>query len=123
MAATNYDHSGDNIGQAPSSVDALSKCNADSICNGFNSDGYYKSSLSNPHYESGVCLYKKVATTCPQFTGYTVAADTDHSWDDLGQVPFAMDAMSKCNADSMCNGFNSGGYYKSSISNPHYERG
>ncbi|PNH05594.1 hypothetical protein TSOC_008116 [Tetrabaena socialis] len=54
------------------------------------------------------------AIACPQFAGFTVTMDNDHTGDDIGQGFSPADAFDKCSADPNCMGFNSNGWYKTS---------
>ncbi|PNH04134.1 hypothetical protein TSOC_009739 [Tetrabaena socialis] len=116
-AAPDVDHSGDDIGRGSSVADATIKCNTDATCKGFNSDGAYKRLVSPTGAARGWCLYtKNTAGSCPAITGYTVAApDTDHLGDDIDQGSSVQDATTKCDADTACLGFNSGGFYKRAL--------
>ncbi|PNH05055.1 hypothetical protein TSOC_008717, partial [Tetrabaena socialis] len=92
------DHNGDDIGRYSfSNGDAANRCNVDPSCVGFNSDGWMKTSVSNPVRWPGYCLYTKRATG-----------------DDIGSQAFS-DPVAKCNADSTCLGFNNAGWYKYAI--------
>lgn len=59
-SAANVDHWGDDIGRASSVSDAAARCSADSACRGFNSDGWFKRSVTRLTAAQGYCLYTKL---------------------------------------------------------------
>ncbi|PNH07093.1 hypothetical protein TSOC_006482 [Tetrabaena socialis] len=114
----NVDHSGDDISRASSVADAANKCNTDATCKGFNSDGWYKRSVSpTTAAANGYCFYTKSTNSgCQQINGYTLTPNVDHSGDDISRASSVADAANKCNTDATCKGFNSDGWYKRSVS-------
>ncbi|GFR46285.1 hypothetical protein Agub_g7839, partial [Astrephomene gubernaculifera] len=54
---------------------------------------------------------------CTVFTGYTFLPFKDQFKSDLGQKPSLASALSACNADCSCKGFNSGGWVKTGTDN------
>ncbi len=55
------------------------------------------------------------AGACPAVFGYTAALYQDSIGSDLGQTYTMEAAAARCNADASCKGFNSGGWYKDSV--------
>ncbi|GLI71374.1 hypothetical protein VaNZ11_016564 [Volvox africanus] len=66
LANADVDHTGDNINSKALAINkALDKCNADSTCKGFNSNGWLKSVVSPTVPAQGVCLYTKITSQSP----------------------------------------------------------
>ena len=55
--------------------------------------------------------------------GYAAVADQDRIGDDIAQASSVSDAATRCNADDNCKGFNSGGWYKRSVTPTSYSNG
>ncbi len=55
------------------------------------------------------------ADGCPIIGGYTVEADVDRFGDDIGLAGSVAQALDACTSDRLCIGFNSGGWYKTSV--------
>lgn len=65
--AKNTDHLGDDISGIPASSisDAAARCSRTSSCRGFNSQGYYKRSVTPARQMLNVCLYTKIGKQQP----------------------------------------------------------
>ncbi|KAG2496689.1 hypothetical protein HYH03_005107 [Edaphochlamys debaryana] len=110
------DHNGDDISQKGSIAEAAAACRAEATCKGFNSQGWYKTTVTPTSSYQGMCFYVKQGTSCTPVSGYTATANTDHNGDDIDRKGSLAEAAAACNADSRCKGFNNGGYYKTVVS-------
>ncbi|GIL64600.1 hypothetical protein Vafri_18437, partial [Volvox africanus] len=124
IATPRVDHNGDDIIRYFTLIMAANRCKESTICKGFNSDGWLKTTDTPLAPDPSRCFYTKIPAPpsppppppptkdCQEFSGFIASPKADHNGDDIARIPGLTMAAKACLQAPMCKGFNSNGYIK-----------